>query len=177
MTTPGFTAEASLGTATGHHRQDRVASSAVPVRVGMAATTMAVPSQVQPVPNIPPHPLQGLPLYGKWCGPNYGSGVPQDKVDQVCCRHDHCYSDRGELDCSCDRDLLTHMPGAIADSSTPAEGRAAGALIMQIFASDPFCLCHRILVPWPGIPPWKLVHAPVPVPGGGPLKLCPPPYA
>lgn len=27
-------------------------------------------------------------VYGNWCGPNYGSGVPVDEVDAVCRDHD-----------------------------------------------------------------------------------------
>jgi hypothetical protein len=118
-------------------------------------------------------PAAGIDFYGNWCGPgNSGPGTPVDAVDEVCCRHDQCYSSRGSLDCSCDRDLIRRMPAAIADSSTSARGRALGTAALAAFVADPFCLCHRICLPIVGC-----VGAP-PVPGiPGPLKLCPPPYA
>lgn len=36
-----------------------------------------------------------LPIYGNYCGPNYGSGVPIDSVDEACQEHDDGY-ERGE---------------------------------------------------------------------------------
>jgi hypothetical protein len=171
MTTPGFTAEASLGKANGHHTQVRLAPPAAAGLLGLAQSSRPVlPSPVQPVQ---PMPRVEIPVYGNWCGLDYGSGIPWDKVDQVCCRHDKCYCERGDLACSCDRDLLARMPDAIADPTTPPAGRLAGTGIMALFAADPFCLCHEWLVPRIGLPPWEWVDAPFPVPGIPPLKLCP----
>ena len=178
MTTHGFTAEASLNWGIGHHPRARWVSSDAGERLGMAQLGLpALPFPVQPVQLVPASPISGQ-IYGNWCGEGYGSGIPWDKVDQVCCRHDKCYCTRGDLDCSCDRDLLADMPGAIADPDTPPLGRAAGALIMDIFASWPFCLCHRICHPsFPDF--WNLdcSRAPFPVPGLPPLKICQFPYA
>lgn len=147
-TTPGFTAEASLGRASGRHRQVPSAAAAAAGEVGLAQ----------------------IPIYGNWCGPGHsGPGAPIDPVDRVCCLHDQCYDDRGTLDCACDRDLVARMPGAIADSRTSAAGRAAGTAAMALFAVSP-CLCHRVCVPILGCS-----DTPVPVPGIG--KFCPPPFA
>jgi hypothetical protein len=46
-----------------------------------------------------------VPIYGKWCGLNYGSGKPIDTLDSLCMVHDKCYDKRGKFACSCDRDL------------------------------------------------------------------------
>jgi hypothetical protein len=151
VTTPGFTAEASLRSARGPYR------GAFLVLAAAEALRLA----------------QGIPIYGNWCGPGHsGPGTPVDAVDEVCCRHDQCYCERGSLDCSCDRELIANMPGAIADSSTSAGGRVAGLAATAFFAVDPLCLCHRLCVPIFGC-----TSAPFPVPGiPGPLKLCRPPY-
>lgn len=94
----------------------------------------------------------GVPVYGNWCGPGHG-GDPNtpaiDAVDAVCKVHDLCYSERGYLDCSCDRELLERMPAAIADTRTSAQGKACGALISQTFSLTP-CLCWtQVCVPVP----------------------------
>jgi Phospholipase A2 len=177
MATPGFTAEDSLSRGTEHYRQTRWAPGGAGERLRMAQLGLLdLPPLVQPVQPVRTAELISEIRYGNWCGNAYGSGVPEDKVDQVCCRHDKCYCERGDLDCSCDRDLLADMPGAIADPSTPAEGRLAGAAFMAFFAADPFCLCHQVLVPRVGWPPWRWATAPFPVPGIPPLKTCPFPY-
>lgn len=162
MSTPGYTALASLGRVLGH-RQDRYAP---------AARTVPAPSHAVEA-------AAGIEVYGNWCGPGHtGPGTPVDAVDEVCCRHDQCYCERGELDCSCDRDLIRRMPAAVADPGTSAKGRAVGAAAAALFAADPFCLCHRICGPIPFPPFWDCTGAPFPVPGiPGPAKLCPFPYA
>ena len=173
MTKPGFTAEASL---TRLDSDDWWSRGPVTKRESAPLGWSGPRFSDRSAQIVPASVISGK-VYGKWCGEGFGSGVPQDKVDQVCCRHDKCYCARGSLDCSCDRDLLESMPRAMADPTTPAAGRAAGALIMGIFASDPFCLCHRVC--YPSIPDfWNLdcTRAPFPVPGLPPLKTCPPPY-
>jgi hypothetical protein len=149
--TPGFTADAALSMVGGRYRH-AILAPAPPERLSLA---------------------QGLAIYGRWCGPGHsGPGVPIDAVDEVCCRHDQCYCQRGEFDCSCDRELITNMPAALVDSSTPPEGVAAGVAAAAFFTANPFCLCHRICLPFVGC----VADAPFPVPGvpSGPLKLCPP---
>ena len=148
MTTPEFTAEASLGSPQGRYAQVALALAGAPeVRAA-----------------------QGVPIYGKWCGPGHGGGgSPEDPVDRVCCLHDMCYDDRGYLDCSCDRDLIARMPAAIADPRTPPAGAAAGTAAMLAFSVLP-CFCHDICLPFVGCNDF-----PVPIPGIG--KICPPPFA
>jgi hypothetical protein len=169
MTTPGFTAEASVNRTTTRQRQVRRTPPDATPRLEMAQ--LGLPSLAPPVQSALPDRLNII--YGNWCGYDRGSGTPRDKVDQVCCRHDKCYEKRGDLACSCDRDLILAMPGAMAHASTPRAGREAGAKIMAFFASDPLCLCHKIWFPEPV--GWQ--KAPFPVPGiPGPLKHCPFPY-
>lgn len=170
MTTPGFTAEASLCRASGRYRQVSLVPAAAAGLLGMAQLELPV---LRP-PVQPAQPMAADPLrYGRYCGIGHsGSGVPIDAVDEVCCRHDKCYCERGYFDCSCDRNLILNMPGAIADSNTSAAGRAKGIAIAALLAADPFCLCHRWCVPWLGCR-----DAPFPIPGLPPLKVCTPPYA
>jgi hypothetical protein len=170
MSTPGFTAEASLSRVTGHHRQARWALGDPQERLDMAQIGVA------PLPVQPRLPDELNIIYGNWCGNNRGSGIPVDRVDQVCCRHDKCYDRKGNLSCSCDRDLIRDMPAAMAHESTPRAGRIKGAEILAFFALDPLCLCHQIRVPRLGFPPWRWADAPFPVPGIPPLKICPFPY-
>lgn len=83
-------------------------------------------------------PAISLPVYGNYCGPGYGdeSGCtrPIDAVDAVCCRHDQCYRRQGYFNCGCNWDLVEAMPAAIANTPS-AEGKAAGAAIMAVFAN------------------------------------------
>jgi hypothetical protein len=160
MSTPGFTAEASLSRATGHHRQARWAPGDGQERLDMAQLGVA------PLPVQPRLPDWLNIIYGNWCGNNRGSGIPIDRVDQVCCRHDNCYDARGNLACSCDRELVRNMPGAMADPSTPRAGRTQGAKILAFFLADPLCLCHKIWTPLG----WR--NAPFPVPGIPGSKQC-----
>lgn len=55
-----------------------------------------------------------IPVYGNWCGPNFGKGEPVDGLDACCRKHDLCYDSlnvtglRGFLSsstCSCDNTL------------------------------------------------------------------------
>lgn len=103
---------------------------------------------------------QSLPVYGNYCGPGHtdptGCAPAVDEVDAVCCRHDQCYAEHGYKHCKCDCDLVTAMPGAIANSPS-VEAKLKGTAIMAFFQSTP-CLCF----------PWG-----VPVPGGvGCLSPC-----
>lgn len=46
-----------------------------------------------------------LPVYGNWCGLNYGEGMPIDYLDKVCMDHKQCLASP-VADCLCDRLLL-----------------------------------------------------------------------
>ena len=171
MTTPGFTAEASVAGRAGHHRQ----ANRELVGAGEPLVLAQSVSQVSPSPGLQSLP-NGLEVYGNWCGPGHGgSGTPIDAVDEVCCRHDQCYCEDGYLDCSCDRDLLADMPSAIADPDTPAKGRVAGLGAISFFSISP-CVCWTEVcypVPWQW-PPWDCSSVPFPgIPG---LKRCLLPY-
>lgn len=170
MTTPGFTAEASLRRATGRYRQVPPAPAVAAELLALAQRGLPVlPSAVQPVAQI------SLDIYGNWCGPgNSGPDPPIDAVDEVCCRHDQCYCEDGYFECSCDRDLVASMPAAIADSSTPPEGAAKGLAAMLFFAASP-CLCYyEVCYPLPWPPFWDCSE--IPVPGLPGLKRCLLPY-
>jgi hypothetical protein len=150
VTTPGFTAETSLYRARGHYRQISYTPAA-----GAELLRLAV-----------------LPTHGKWCGDTRsGPGIPEDAVDEVCCRHDQCYCENGDLECKCDRDLLADMPAAIADPETTAGARAYGLAAIAFFAVSP-CVCWReICYPNPFTwPPYSCSE--IPVPGLPGLKVC-----
>jgi hypothetical protein len=164
MTRPRFTADASLSGPIGHHAERRIANADFSAHPGEMKPT-------GPAPLLQPA-IEFNIIYGNWCGNNRGSGPAIDRVDAVCRRHDKCYDSRGNLDCSCDRELLRRMPGAIAHSSTSGAGRRAGRRILAFFVANPVCLCHRICLPFLGCR-----RAPFPVPGLPPFKRCPAPYA
>lgn len=179
MTTPGFTAEASLNDVRSRHR---LVSSVQVVAIGTVELAQSGRSIIQPrTANVPLAKATIRPdSYGKHCGIGRGSSDPPiDAVDEVCCRHDKCYCERGYFDCSCDRDLIVDMPAAISQPGVSLEGRAKGALIATSLGADPFCLCHRICRP--GFPDFWNVECTdagnFAVPGIPPLKLCTPPFA
>src|SRR5690348_11508201 len=128
MRTPGFTAEFSLQ------------------KLPYVTPRRVIASRQKGVGLVTEKSIQmaaGIPVYGNWCGPGHGgeSGPPIDPVDQVCCRHDKCYDQRGYFDCSCNPPLLDAMPLAIANPMTPPNGVAAGVGIMAAFQGLPF-LCY-----------------------------------
>jgi hypothetical protein len=137
--------------------------------VSMSQLESATPVSSIPPPFVLPPALlaaarqaaASLPVYGNYCGIGHGDGSgctpADDEVDAVCCRHDQCWSDRGDWDCGCDCELVADMPGAIARSSS-AEARAKGALILEFFRLSP-CACRvgPIPVPNPGGPTKCLV--------------------
>jgi hypothetical protein len=133
--------------------ESAAARSSIPGTSGLPPSLLAAASQA----------AAAFPVYGKYCGPGHGDGSgcspADDDVDAVCCRHDQCYGREGEFDCGCDCDLVAAMPGAIARSPS-AEGRAKGALILELFRLSP-CVC-------------RIGPGPLPNPGG-PTKcaVCP----
>lgn len=50
-----------------------------------------------------------FPLYGNWCGPNYGSGAPINLLDKGCKNHDICYGNKSRHKCSCDKTFLSYI--------------------------------------------------------------------
>ena len=165
MSTPGFTAEASLARTRGHYRQVSLAPAAAAEFLGLAQLGLPeLPFPTQPV-------ARRIDYHGKWCGiGNSGPGTPIDAVDEVCCRHDQCYCENGYLECECDRDLLAAMPGALADPDTTAKARAYGLAAIGLFTVSP-CVCwHEVCYPWPDWPPYRCSD--IPVPGLPGLKIC-----
>ena len=55
-------------------------------------------------------PAVSIPVYGNYCGPEYGSGMPIDVLDDQCRKHDECYGGTNALEgyhsCYCDRTLV-----------------------------------------------------------------------
>ena len=134
MATPGFTAESSLRKPSGHYLRLRSGPDAAGEPVGLAQQFPVGASRAQ---------QDGLEIYGNWCGPFHGGGDPIDAVDRQCCIHDHCYDDRGYLDCSCDRDLISGMHRAMANPYVSQTGRDRASLIAGFFRVSP-CFCHRV---------------------------------
>lgn len=60
-----------------------------------------------------------MPVYGHWCGPNYGSGTPIDLLDTGCKKHDQCYGSRGYHKCSCDNEFLSYINKNLSKMSGP----------------------------------------------------------
>lgn len=52
--------------------------------------------------------LRGIPIWGNWCGPGYGSGKPIDLLDEGCRQHDNCYVHGGN-NCSCNQRLINYI--------------------------------------------------------------------
>ena len=179
VTTPGFSAEASLRpTQTTYQSETKRADLRPKFRPAQLTNTVGIAlgpgASVDPraTAEVGPRALSiSIPVYGNWCGPGFGGPDPPiDAVDQVCCRHDKCFGDRGFDDCGCNRDLLVRMPEAIASPGVSAAGRAAGAGIMAALSLAP-CLCHRVCVPFFGC---RDLPGPGGVPGIPGLHLCPP---
>jgi hypothetical protein len=182
MSTPGFSAAASLRPTPITYQSEspradlsrKFVPAQLPSTVGLAPNFGA---GVDPrlTTQVGPRALSlSIPVYGNWCGPGFGGpNPPIDAVDQVCCRHDKCFDDRGFDDCSCNRDLLARMPAAITSSGVSAAGRAAGVGIIAALSLAP-CLCHRACFPFFGC---RDLPGPVGVPGVPGVHLCPPGFA
>lgn len=80
---------------------------------------------------------EGLPIYGNWCGPGYGSGEPVDDLDRACMEHDHCYDRRGWGDCSCNRELQAAIDEALRNGHVNPLGRLVGPAMRRWFQWQP----------------------------------------
>jgi hypothetical protein len=141
MTTPGFTAEASLPRTIGGHG---LARSAPPLASQMLTLAQLEWSNLQaPGQPIPPRSAIQLDFYGNWCGPGQsGPGAPVDPIDQACCRHDICFCERGYDRCGCNLDLIEGLSEAVLDSRSSAEGRAwAAGIIGGLLVAPCWCEC------------------------------------
>lgn len=49
-----------------------------------------------------------MPIWGNWCGPGYGGGVPIDILDEGCKIHDGCYNP-GKNNCKCNQILINYI--------------------------------------------------------------------
>jgi hypothetical protein len=93
--------------------------------------------------------LEGLPVYGSWCGPAHGGGNPVDEVDRACMIHDKCYDKNGYFDCECDAALIKALDKVlIAQNVKPAE-RIMASIIRTWFSLQP-CVYHTGGIPIPG---------------------------
>lgn len=50
-----------------------------------------------------------MPIWGNWCGPNYGSGDTKDYLDAACKQHDLDYKKYGYFDCGSDIRLIARI--------------------------------------------------------------------
>jgi Phospholipase A2 len=162
MTIPGFTATSSLQISSGRY---------VRVRSGPTINAEAlVIAQLQSVGASPTGSVlydgfPGIPVYGNYCGPGYGSGDPVDAVDYACCVHDHCYHDRGYFDCSCNHNLIESMYSAQANPYVSSYGKAM-ALVMATFFETLPCVCYiEVCIPNPFDPFGDDLCTDIPVPG------------
>jgi hypothetical protein len=150
MTTPGFTAEASLPRVTGRSGLVHAASPLAGQLLALAQ--LESPILRSPGHSVPPVSAIEIDFYGNWCGPgNSGPGAPVDPVDQACCRHDICFCERGYDRCSCNRELIEGLSEAAFDSRTSVAGRAwAGIIIPLLLAAPCWCEC---CIPYIGCSP------------------------
>ncbi len=141
MTTPGFTAEASLPRVAGRHGRVRAASPLAGQLLALAQ--LEAPVLRSPGQSAPPVSAIEIDLYGNWCGPgNSGPGAPVDPVDQACCWHDICFCTRGYDRCSCNLELIEGLTEAMFDSRSSAEGRInAGGIIEGLLRAPCWCEC------------------------------------
>lgn len=68
-----------------------------------------------------------VPVYGNWCGPEYGSGTPIDLLDTGCMNHDKCYGRGPYYSCACDKELIRYIDKNIG-KMTGGQKRAAQAV-------------------------------------------------
>lgn len=63
--------------------------------------------------------FDAMPIYGRWCGPEYGegNGTPIDLLDTGCKEHDMCYKNVGYHKCSCDVRLVSYIDRNIGKMS------------------------------------------------------------
>lgn len=73
--------------------------------------------------------LRGMPIWGNWCGPGYGSGVPIDLLDEGCMRHDNCYVHGGN-NCECNKKLIKYIED---NKSRMTTGQAAMADVIALY--------------------------------------------
>jgi len=86
--------------------------------------------------------MPAIPVYGNWCGPNYGSGTPIDEIDDCCRGHDLCY-DRTKVynHCTCDSDLVSCLNKADV-SKLEVKKRAVRSSIVKYFENT-VCRCSK----------------------------------
>ena len=92
--------------------------------------------------------LEGVKVYGNWCGPKHGSGTPVDALDQACMNHDLCYDRNGYFDCNCDEGLLREIDQLIASGRLSGRARVIAPLIRGWFSLQP-CATRIAGVPIP----------------------------
>jgi len=86
--------------------------------------------------------LEGLKIYGRWCGPGHGGGHPIDAVDAACKKHDECYDRNGYFNCDCDSALVRDAYRAAMSPGVSAEGRAAGIAVAGYFGGVQPCVTY-----------------------------------
>lgn len=129
---------------------------------------------------VTPQKWQPLANHGNWCGANNTRSDPNypvaDKVDAICREHDLCIQRNHGHDCSCDRNFMNQMAGAMVAPGVGARGRAYATAARHVFRGKP-CFCDvRVLDreirvpgvggvcgnPVPGIPIPRVPSIPIP---------------
>ena len=93
-------------------------------------------------------PEDGIPVYGRWCGPGHGSGEPIDEVDRACMEHDNCYDRNGYFDCGCDSQLLGDLQRALVSGKLSPQARTAALAMSAWFSAQP-CFTRFAGIPIP----------------------------
>lgn len=84
--------------------------------------------------------LEGLKIYGRWCGPGHGGGHPIDAVDAACKKHDECYGRNGYFNCDCDEAVVRDAYRAAFSPGISAQARAAGLAVANYFGGVQPCV-------------------------------------
>lgn len=85
-------------------RDDNVANDIV--RIGELVNLYSTAVETGVVPKEAK--VNGIPIWGNWCGPGYGHGEPVDVLDEGCRRHDNCYNHKTK-NCACNRTLIQYI--------------------------------------------------------------------
>lgn len=87
-----------------------------------------------------PRVERAFPVYGNWCGPNYGAGKPIDAMDACCMHHDRCYDDTAIYNhCSCDHALLGCLKAVRLGSNEVRRRTMRGAI--ETYFKNTVCRC------------------------------------
>lgn len=91
---------------------------------------------------------RGIPVYGNWCGPGYGSGEPVDPLDACCQVHDGCYDSKGYFACQCDAEIVTCLQKVSVPDATDFQEQVTFKKAAVLYFSSAPCRAASGSVDW-----------------------------